>query len=203
MSAVDSLPRELAKGRTQQKLRTRNALLDAARELIAKGETPTVEDAAAHSRISRTTAYRYFKNQGELLAAAQPELDTKTLLPPNASRDPAERLEVVLTRIERMILGSEAQYRTMLRLALENPADRERLLLRRGRAIAWIEEALSPLESKMSKAKLRRLVLAIRTTFGIEALVWLVDVAGLSRAEAAKNMRWAALTLLRAAQAER
>lgn len=203
MSTVDSLPRDLAKGRSQQKLRTRNALLDAARELIVKGETPTVEDAAAHSRISRTTAYRYFKNQGELLAAAQPELETKTLLPPKAPRDPAERLDLVLTGLERMILRSEAQHRTMLRLALENPAEKERLFLRRGRAIVWIEEALSPLESKMPKAKLRRLVLAIRTTFGIEALVWLTDVAGLSRAEAVKNMRWAAQALLQAARAER
>jgi hypothetical protein len=44
-------------------------------------------------------------------------------------------------------------------------------------------------------------VLAIRTTIGIEALVWLTDVAGLSRAEAVKNMQWAALALLRAATA--
>ncbi|MDQ1561031.1 MAG: hypothetical protein QOE85_372, partial [Actinomycetota bacterium] len=35
-------------GRTQQKLRTRNQLVAAARELVAKGgSSPTVEDAAA------------------------------------------------------------------------------------------------------------------------------------------------------------
>jgi len=38
----------------------------------------------------------------------------------------------------------------MLRLSLEaDPAERARLPLRQGRAIAWIEEALAPLRSQM------------------------------------------------------
>ena len=47
-------------------------------------------------------------------------------------------------------------------------------------------------------ATVRRLALAIRSACGIEALVWLADVAGLSRQEAAELMRWSALALLRA-----
>ena len=54
----------------------------------------------------------------------------------------------------------------------------------------------------MSKAALRRLVLAIRTAVGIEALVWLTDVAGLSRADAAATMKWSAQALLRSASAD-
>src|SRR5262245_23364797 len=50
-----------ATGRTHQKHRTRDALIAAARELVAKGLTPTVEEAAAAAAISRTTAYRYFQ----------------------------------------------------------------------------------------------------------------------------------------------
>ena len=50
--------------------------------------------------------------------------------------------------------------------------------------------------------ELRRLVLAIRAACGIEALVWLTDVAGLSRQEASELMRWSALALLRTALAE-
>jgi hypothetical protein len=49
---------------------------------------------------------------------------------------------------------------------------------------------------------LRRLVLAIRSACGIEALIWLTDVAGLSRRHASELMRWSALALLRAALAE-
>ena len=47
-------------GRTNQKLRTRKALLDAARALAARGEPVTVTAAAAEAGISKATAYRYF-----------------------------------------------------------------------------------------------------------------------------------------------
>jgi hypothetical protein len=43
------------------------------------------------------------------------------------------------------------------------------------------------------------LVLGIGATLGIEAFVWLTDMAGLSREEAAQVMRTNARTLLRSA----
>jgi hypothetical protein len=54
----------------------------------------------------------------------------------------------------------------------------------------------------MSDAELRRLVLAVRSATGIEALVWLTDIAGLSRPEAVELMRWSARALLRSALAD-
>ena len=81
-----SIPYE-ATGRTAQKARTRNALIDAARALINNGATPTVEDAAAEARISRTTAYRYFPNQRDLLVAAYPETNLPSLLDANPPDD--------------------------------------------------------------------------------------------------------------------
>jgi hypothetical protein len=91
----------------------------------------------------------------------------------------------------------------MLRLSLEpDTKAREPGLLRQGRAIGWIQEALAPLQDTMSEAELRRLTLAIRSATGIEALVWLTDVGGLSRRQAAKLMRWSAGAMLRAALAD-
>jgi hypothetical protein len=49
----------------------------------------------------------------------------------------------------------------------------------------------------MPDTELRRLVLAIRATTGIEALIWLTDVAGLAREDAAVLMRSSARALLR------
>ncbi len=68
-------------GRTQQKQRTRDQLLAAAWQLMERGDTPRVEEAAEAAGISRTTAYRYFASQGKLLAAALPETATSSLLP--------------------------------------------------------------------------------------------------------------------------
>ena len=197
-----SIPYE-AVGRTRQKERTRGALIAAARDLVAQGMTPTVEDAAAAASISRTTAYRYFPNQAALLVAAHPETEARSLLPEDAPDDPAARLDAVIEEFTRVIVDTEAQQRTMLRLSLDPDAKaREPLLLRQGRAIGWIEEALASLRVRMSDAELRRLVLAVRSATGIEALVWLTDIAGLSRPEAVELMRWSAGALLRAALAD-
>lgn len=181
--------------RLQQKLRTRNALVAAARALVARGVTPNVEDVAEAAAISRTTAYRYFASQAELLAAAHPEIQEPSLLPANAPADPARRLDLVVRAITRRVIDGEAQYRAMLRLSLDPRGGIKPLLLRQGRAIGWIEDALAPLRGTLPRARLRRLVLAIRTAVGIEALVWLTDVAGLSRAQAARTMRWSAQAL--------
>jgi AcrR family transcriptional regulator len=188
-------------GRTRQKARTRAALLSAARELLAAGRTPTVEEAAEAARVSRATAYRYFANQRALLVAAHPEIEATQLLGDDAPDDPHERLDRTIAELIRLTIDTEPELRTMLRLSLE-PDPGEELLLRQGRAIGWIEEALAPLQGRLRPSELRRLALAIRSTCGIEALVWLTDVAGLSRRKASEQMRWSALALLRTALAE-
>ena len=48
----------------------------------------------------------------------------------------------------------------------------------------------------------RHLAIAIRSAIGIEAYVWLTDVAGLSADDAATLMRWSARAMLAAARAE-
>ncbi len=194
-----SIPYEQV-GRTRQKSRTRDALVSAARDLVAMGVTPTVEQAAEAASISRTTAYRYFSNQRTLLVAAHPETATESLLPDEPPDDPLPRLEAVIDAFTRLILETEPQQRAMLRLSLEaDPAKREDLPLRQGRGIGWIAEALSPLSGQLPEAKVQRLVLAIRSACGIEALVWLVDVAGLSRDEAVETMRWSTRAMVRSA----
>jgi AcrR family transcriptional regulator len=189
-----------ATGRTEQKRRTRDALVAAARDLVVSGTTPTVEQAAAAAAISRPTAYRYFPNQRALLAAAHPETAAETLLPADAPDDPAARLAAVITTFTRMVVDSESQQRTMLRLSLDaDPTERAALYLRQGRAIGWIEEALAPLRGQLSDQAIHNLVLAIRSAVGIEALVWLTDVARLSHDEAVSLMSWTAQALLHSA----
>ena len=190
-------------GRTHQKQRTRQALIDAARELVARGITPKVDEAAANASISRTTAYRYFPNQRALLIAAHPEIEARSLLPEVPPADPEARLDIVVQSFLRLIVDTEPQQRTMLRLSLDpEPGVRGELPLRQGRAIGWISEALAPLGSRMSKAEVRRLAVAIRSAAGIEALIWLTDIAGLSRKQAVQVMRGSARALLRSALAD-
>lgn len=192
-----------ATGRVRQKARTRGALVDAARELLAAGEIPTVEQTADRAQVSRTTAYRYFPNQRALISAAYPEVAATTLLEQPAPADPVARLDRVTERYARQLLEHELELRAQLRLSLEpGGTEQEELMLRQGRAIEWFEDALEPLREVMAQEDLRKLVLAIRATLGIESLVWLTDVAGLSRSEAVEIMRSSARTLVDAAIAQ-
>lgn len=188
-------------GRVHQKRRTREALVAAARDLVASGANPTIEDAAAAASVSRTTAYRYFGDQRSLLLAAHPEIAATSLLPDNAPDDPAARLDAVVRAFTALVVDTEPQQRTMLRLSLEPvPADRGTLPLRQGRAIRWIAEALEPLLAELGEDGVHRLALAIRSAIGIEALVWLTDIAGLSREDAVESMAWSAQAMLQAAR---
>jgi AcrR family transcriptional regulator len=197
-------------GRINQKRRTRAAVLEAAKQLLREGQTPSVAEAADVARVSRATAYRYFPTQEYLLSEASLEsakADINHLLERSApSDDPAVRLDTLVQVLQQVTLEQEAAFRTLLQLSLEahvaggqkREATQERL--RGGRRIGWIEEALAPLSNPFEKdpATLRRVVAALSLCMGIEALVVLQDVCGLEAAEAVEVSRWAAQALLQA-----
>lgn len=184
-------------GRAGQKGRTRDALVMAARALVAEGRVPTVDTVAERAGISRTTTYRYFPSQRALLGAAHPETAATSLLGQDPPTDVVERLDQVVAAFTRIIVETEQQQRTMLRLSLGSPVERGDLPLRQGRAISWFREALAPLVDALGEAELERLVLAVRSVCGVEAMVWLTDVGGLDVDQAAEVMRWSAASLLR------
>ncbi len=89
----------------------------------------------------------------------------------------------------------------MLRLSLEaDPVERSQLPLRQGRGDQVDRgSARAAPRADVRTTEIRRLTLAIRSATGIEALVWLTDVAGLSRDDARELMRWSARGLLHSA----
>jgi AcrR family transcriptional regulator len=188
-------------GRSAQKRRTHDALVAAARQELASGRSVTVETAAAVAGVSRTTAYRYFANHRDLILAAHPHVDVESLLPATAPADPAERLSLVMqVFISDVTLAWEPQLRAALQLALtptRQPGASDAGTLRQGRGIQWILQALDPLTATHPGVDQRLLARAIRSAAGIEALIWLTDVGGLSRQQAAKVMHASAMAILR------
>ena len=190
-------------GRVDQKRRTRQALIESARTLVAEGLTPPSRRPPPRraspaprpidtSRASAPCSSPHFRR-------SRP----RRCCQPNASDDLTERFNTVVEAITTIVVENEPQQRTMLRLSLEADAEeRSALVLRQGRAIRWIEEALSPLHGQVPTDELRRLVLAVRATIGIESYVWLRDVAGLSPEQAVATMHWSANALLRQTMAD-
>lgn len=188
-------------GRVNQKARTRDALIAATRALLAEGVLPTMEAAAAAAAISRTTAYRYFPSLRELIVAAYPHVEQRSLLGPDAPTDPVARLQIVAENHARRILDNEPQMRAVLRMSLDGVRPPE-LPMHRGLRTAWIEDALTPLNGHVPEDQLRALIHGIAATLGIEAFTWLTDIAGLAREEAAAIIRSNAVALLRSALAQ-
>jgi len=197
-------------GRINQKRRTRAAIVEAAKQLLREGQTPSVAEAADVARVSRATAYRYFPTQEYLLIEAtldSARTDVNSLIetsPPTA--DPAVRLDTLVQALQQVTLENEAAFRALLQLSLESHANgghnREASegRLRGGGRIGWIEDALAPLRHYFDKdpATFRRLMAALSLCMGIEALIVLQDVCGLEAAEAVEVSRWAAQALLQA-----
>jgi AcrR family transcriptional regulator len=199
----------LLSGRVEQKRRTRAAVVAAAAELLTAGRTPTVAEAAEAAGVSRATAYRYFRSQDELLTEAAIE---RTIPAPEQvvarahPSSPEARLDLVVRTYQQMVAANETPFRAMLRFSLDRsaeetdgPAERGADSVRTGRRLHWIDEALEPVRGDLDRRTYRRLANALAALMGVEALVVLRDVCGLSSAEAVRVTRWAAQALLREA----
>jgi AcrR family transcriptional regulator len=189
-------------GRTRQKARTRAAVVQGARALLAAGEPLTVEAAAEAAEVSRTTAYRYFPTRESLLVELQlharmPEL---AAIVEQTGGDPVDRVDALTETFLRFLVEHETLMREGLRLSLETPPCATPW--RQGRRVRWIGDALGDALDPLPAGHRRRAIAAISATSGIEALVMLVDICGLSREEAARTARWAARALAERALAD-
>jgi len=116
-------------GRTRQKLRTRKAILEAARRLLANGGgVPSIEAVAEEAMVSRATLYRYFPNLDILLAevpldagarsAAELFADLPESWQPGsaaAARQAGDRLERVQRHLHQLVLDNETLFRVFMR----------------------------------------------------------------------------------------
>jgi len=210
---VTSVESVAPSGRERQKGRTRKALLAAAAELIAAGQTPSITEVADAAEISRRTAYRYFPTQEQLLVEAALEglrpgiVEAVETVDPKQRDDVEARLDRTVLALQRGAVVNEQLLRTMIRLTVSRPpsaGDAGGREPRRGyRRIEWIELALAPVRKKLGKKRFERLVSALTVCLGIDALIVLRDLRGLSESEAEAVALWSARMLLRASLAEK
>lgn len=196
-------------GRVNQKRRTRNAIVAAARTILDRGETPTVAQAAEEAFVSRTTAYRYFPTQDSLLVELSVTLSVtgidELLARPLDGKQPADRLVELVDVFNRYISVNETLYRTAQRhyldtwLAAERAGQGHDQQLRQGRRRQWIAAALGALRDTIPDADYQRLEAALCLTMGGEAFTVLRDVCQLDADQAVAVASWAAETILTAA----
>ncbi len=184
------------KGRTNQKHRTRSALVAAAVDLIGRGKSPSITEVAEEARVSPATAYRYFPSAHSLWRAV--------LLGwagyPNAQdvfegvdfQDAEGRVAAMIRKTGWHMFDHEDLWRTAARVLLERsasprtPEDDERIPVPTGRRMEWIRAALTPLQPQLSPEIYRRLCMGLALVTGTEAVITL-RVVGVSSASTRAN----------------
>jgi AcrR family transcriptional regulator len=186
-------------GRVNQKVRTERAILEAARELMRSGRTPTVAEVAEAALVSKATAYRYFPNQEELLL----EASIATLPPPPADFGEGlgvvDRVDAMADRVLDFIRENERFWRTRIRTSLDRWLEGEDPgPLRRRNRLPWIRAALEPARGLLDAETHERLLRSLMVLTSGEAMIVLTDTLGLSRETAADTLRWAMRTMTQA-----
>ncbi|MET8450560.1 TetR/AcrR family transcriptional regulator [Streptomyces sp. NPDC005209] len=189
-------------GRSNQKRRTRAAIVEAASNLIAAGGEVSMPAVARAAMISEPTAYRYFPDLpsliSEALAGAWPP-PAEALAPVADSTDPAERVAFACEFLLRGILRRQGAVRAMIAATIARPAAATE---RPGIRFGLIDHALAPLDETLATtdpeafAQLKR---DLAVVVSAEALFTLTDLCGLAPEVAIASAVRTATTLTEAA----
>ena len=169
-------------GRSNQKERTRAAIVAAARAAITSGGEVTMPDVARRALVSEATAYRYFPDMASLLREALEDVwatPQQAMRPLARSADPAERIGFATEVLLREVLAYQGAVRAMIAAAITKPSAG----VRPGRRFGLIDEALRPLNDTMAirdPAGFEQLKRGLAVVVSAEALFTLTDLCGLA-----------------------
>jgi AcrR family transcriptional regulator len=186
-------------GRTNQKLRTRNAIVQAATALSRTGREVTMPEVAQAALVSEATAYRYFPDLASLLReaiAGQLPGPAEALAPVADSDDPVVRIAAATEFLLRHVLSRQGVVRALIAATITRPGQPN---ARPGLRFDLIDGALAPLAHRIGAADLAQLKRDLAVVISAEALFSLTDLHGLDPEEAIPSIVHTATTLTRAA----
>ena len=206
MSTPKSSPsvRDGDQGRVNQRLRTRQALIDAAVAMRDEGHNPTVAQVAERARVSRATAYRYFPSMEALISetAADREMQPLERLW-RPGDDPVKGIGLAANALNALLLDDEiglhVMERSFMTVWLESKSHEP---LRPGRRMSYIEPIVDSLKDELTPRARKRLKQALSIVMGTEALIAVRDISRASIEESLDAAAWAARALVRQALAE-
>jgi AcrR family transcriptional regulator len=162
-------------GRVQQKERTRRAIAEAARELMASGAEVTMPGVAAEAGVSEATAYRYFPDLVTLLRDAVRDTwpPAEELLGPELDGvdDLAERVARATRAFCARTLRQERAVRSLVAASLTGASD-----ARPAHRFEVIDYALAPMPAGPDREALVR---SLAVVISAESLFTLLDLCGL------------------------
>ena len=182
-------------GRSTATARTRRLLLETTAELLARGDRPSVTQVADAAGVSRRTAYRYFATPRKMHADAaleklRPVIEAamNSAAHGASQRDVQMRIDMLVRNMQQLTVSNEVLLRTIIHETVLMPPSS---VPRRGnRRLDWIQSAVGPLRPRLGKSRYERLVAALALCVGIEALLVLRDICGLTPRALVEQCRW-------------
>ena len=194
--------------RSDQKLRTRQDLLEAAARLMRQGKIPKLTEVAKEAMISRATAYRYFSSDEALLMEAPLHSRAPTatqLFSDEVSLDPEERLLKANAALHDFVWENQTQLRVSLAGVLSQVAKARKgshEILRQNRRTEIIQAALAPARDRLENKTYGKLCAALALVFGTESMLVFRDVLHMEETRAREVEDWVVRVLTQAALVE-
>ena len=194
---VDSASLVAMPVRTNQKQRTRAAIVAAARDLMGSGADVAMPEIARAALVSEATAYRYFPDLVSLLSEAMAGTwpsPAEALAPVADSADPVARVAFATEFLLRRVHTFRGSVRAMIAGTIARP---DSVPNRPGHRFGLVDEALSGAD--LAPAELARLKEGLWVVASAEAFFTLTDLCGLAPDDAIASAVRTASVLTRAA----
>jgi AcrR family transcriptional regulator len=177
---------------------------------MREGKVPSMQDVADRALVSLATAYRYFRTAEDLMEDAT-AFGTSTIVDTEALEralaaagdDVEARVEALVQVMAYEIIDQPVLARQAMRAGIERwfaqqgteAADRA---TRAGMRNKWIGRALDPLRGELEDFQLDSIAEGLAFVIGVEAVITLLDVLGLSPDAAKERTMTTARWILRA-----
>ena len=198
---------QLDSGRIHQKMRTRSALLQAARELLEEKQELSIEAVAEKALVSRATAYRYYSSVDALIIEAVLETRIQYGEKQLAALD-SQDLGKDLSRFQHTWLDffeeNEAALRKFLSISQERWLEQKgKAEVRGDRRSAGFERLLEKAGEEVAEEEVGKLKFILCVLTSLEALIVLKDSCQLPGEDAKAILDWGSAVLIKAVLRDR
>ena len=180
----------LGTGRKNQKLKTRDRILESAQHILKKKRNVTIEEVASHADISRATIYRYYSNIDILAAEAILDLNTKSseeIIEEIKDLGLKDAILAVQEYYNNLTIDHEAGFRKYMSVVLNEEQSKQMRGARRKKTLAML---LKQRNTKLKSQEIENLVNVATVLMGIEPFVVTKDVCHLNNKESKQVLHW-------------
>ena len=180
----------LGTGRKNQKLKTRDRILESAQHILKKKRNVTIEEVASHADISRATIYRYYSNIDILAAEAILDLNTKSseeIIEEIKDLGLKDAILAVQEYYNNLTIDHEAGFRKYMSVVLNEEQSKQMRGARRKKTLAML---LKQRNTTLQSQEIDNLVNVATVLMGIEPFVVTKDVCHLNNKESKQVLHW-------------